>query len=170
VTILNILQYPDPRLRLKAKPVTDFGSETQKNVSDMFDTLYGTPHTAGFAAIQLNIQQSIVVIDLSEYENEPLCLINPEIVEKSAETTYEPEGCLSVAGEISEPVTRAASIKLSALNAKGVKFEMNCDGFLAKCIQHEVDHLKGILFIDYLSELKRSRIDKKLFKLRKEAV
>ena len=170
MTTYNTLQYPDPRLRLKAEQVADFGPETQTIVSNMFATLYHTPNAAGFAATQFNIQQQIIVIDLSVDRNQPLCLINPAIVAKSDAMTYEPEGCLSIPLEIPDPVPRAAKIKCCAYNDKNEQLEFECDGFLAKCIQHEMDHLNGILFIDYLSEAKRQDIDKALPALDKEVV
>lgn len=161
--MLEVLQYPDERLRLKAEPVTDFGPETQKIIDDMFETLYGSENCAGYAAIQMNIQKQIIVIDLSVEKNQPLCLVNPNIVDQQGDT-YEPEGCMSVP-EVFASVKRAKWVHLQALDRHGNSFEIKDDTFLSKCIQHEIDHLNGILFIDYLSPLKRQRLDKKLKKL-----
>ena len=162
MAILTVLQYPDRRLRNKAQPVTDFGIETQKIVDDMFDTLYNSENTAGYAAIQMAIPKQIVVIDLSLEKNKPLCLINPEIIEKRGET-YEPEACLSIP-ELFAPVKRAEWVHVKAYDREGKVFEITSGDFLAKCIQHEIDHLNGVLFIDYLSPLKRQRYEKALKK------
>lgn len=159
---LEVLQYPDDRLRLKAEPVTDFGPQTQQVIQDMFDTLYGSENCAGYAAIQMNIQQQIIVIDLSLEKNQPLLLINPEIIATEGET-YEPEGCMSVP-EVFASVKRAKWVHVKAQDKDGNEFEIKDDTFLSKCIQHEIDHLNGILFIDYLSPLKRQRLEKKLKK------
>jgi len=162
MAILEVLQYPDDRLRNKAAPVTDFGPETQRIVDDMFETLYASENTAGYAAIQMNIPKQIVVIDLSLSKNEPLCLINPVILEKRGET-YIPEGCLSIP-ELFAPVKRAEWVHAKAFDRNGKEFEITDGDFLARCIQHEIDHLNGILFIDYLSPLKRQRFEKMLRK------
>lgn len=163
MAILNILHYPDPRLRQKALPVEKVDSETKQFVSDMFETMYDAPGI-GLAATQANVQKRIIVIDVSEDKSQPLCFINPVIVESDGEEVME-EGCLSVPG-IYEKVTRAEHIKVRALDREGVEFELEADGILSTCIQHEMDHLEGKLFVDYLSELKRQRIRKKLEKLR----
>lgn len=163
MAILNILHYPDPRLRQKALPVDKVDSETKQFVSDMFETMYDAPGI-GLAATQANVQKRIIVIDVSEDKSQPLCFINPEIVASDGEEIME-EGCLSVPG-IYEKVKRAEHIKVRALDRDGVEFEMEADGILSTCIQHEMDHLEGKLFVDYLSELKRQRIRKKLEKLR----
>ena len=163
MAILNILHYPDPRLRQKALPVEKVDSTTKQFVSDMFETMYDAPGI-GLAATQANVQKRIIVIDVSEDKSQPLCFINPEIVEKDGEEIME-EGCLSVPG-IYEKVKRAEHIKVRALDRDGVEFEMEANGILSTCIQHEMDHLEGKLFVDYLSELKRQRIRKKLEKLR----
>ena len=130
----------------------------------MFETMY-EEHGVGLAATQVDVHQRIIVLDTSEDKNNPICLINPEITDKSGEEESD-EGCLSVPG-IFEPVTRAEKIKLTALDQKGKSFEMEADGLLAVCIQHEMDHLLGKLFVDYLSPLKRQRIKKKMLKLQK---
>ena len=161
--ILEILKYPDKRLRTIAKPVQEVNSEIKKQVKDMFETMYDAPGI-GLAATQVNFHQRLIVIDISEECNQPLCLINPEIIEKNGEIEYE-EGCLSVPNYY-ENVKRANEIKVSALNEHGQPFEIDADETLAVCIQHEMDHLKGKLFVDYLSTLKRDRIRKKLKKQR----
>jgi peptide deformylase len=161
MAILDILHFPDPRLRNKAKPVTKVDEAIRRLVDDMFETMYQAPGI-GLAATQVNVAKQVVVIDLSEDKNQPLCLINPEILEKDGEEKME-EGCLSVPG-IYEPVTRAAHIRIRALNRDGESFELEADDLLAVCIQHEMDHLDGKLFVDYLSSLKRQRIRKRLEK------
>lgn len=166
--ILTVLTHPDRRLRNHAALVTDFGGETQGIVTNMLDTLYQDDSAAGYAAIQMNIQKQIIVIDLSEERNQPLCLINPQILEVSTELFTGIEACMSVPGEVYEQVTRPAEVKVTAFNPKGERFEIECDGFLAKCIQHEMDHLNGVLFIDHISALKRERAEKKIAKWQKQ--
>ncbi|MET0047575.1 MAG: peptide deformylase [Sedimenticola sp.] len=161
MAILEILHFPDPRLRTKAKPVNTVDDAVRKLVDDMFETMYKAPGI-GLAATQVDVHKRIVVIDLSEERDQPLCLINPEIIAKEGVEEME-EGCLSVP-DISEKVSRADRVKVSALDRDGNPFELEADGLLAVCIQHELDHLDGKLFIDYLSGLKRQRIRKKLEK------
>ncbi len=161
MAILDILHFPDPRLRNKAKPVPEVDDSVRRLVDDMFETMYEAPGI-GLAAIQVNAAKRVVVIDISEEKNEPLCLVNPEIVAREGEEKME-EGCLSVPG-IYEPVTRASWVRVRALNRDGEVFEMDADDLLAVCIQHEIDHLDGRLFVDYLSSLKRQRIRKRLEK------
>ncbi|MET0103989.1 MAG: peptide deformylase [Sedimenticola sp.] len=161
MAILEILHFPDPRLRTKAKPVNSVDDAVRKLVDDMFETMYKAPGI-GLAATQVDVHKRIVVIDLSEERDQPLCLINPEIIAKEGVEEME-EGCLSVP-DISEKVSRADRVKVSALDRDGNPFELEADGLLAVCIQHELDHLDGKLFIDYLSGLKRQRIRKKLEK------
>ncbi len=161
MAILDILHFPDPRLRNKAKPVSEVNDSVRRLVDDMFETMYQAPGI-GLAATQVNVAKQVLVIDLSEEKNQPLCLINPEILEKDGIEQME-EGCLSVPG-IYEPVTRASRIRVRALDRDGKPFETEADGLLAVCIQHEMDHLAGKLFVDYLSSLKRQRIRKKLEK------
>lgn len=158
---LEILHYPDPRLRNVAKPVTEVDDEIRQLVKDMFETMYDAPGI-GLASIQVNVPQRVIVVDVSEDHDQPICLINPEIVETEGEETMD-EGCLSVPG-FYETVQRAEKIRVKALNENGEAFEMDADGLLAVCIQHEIDHLDGKLFVDYLSTLKRNRIRKKLEK------
>ena len=164
MSLLNILHFPDERLRTRAQPVEEVNSEIKQLVSDMFETMYSAPGI-GLAATQVNFHRRVIVIDVSEDKNSPLCLINPEIIEREGEQQYE-VGCLSVPG-FYEPVTRADKIRVRALDREGKEFEMDADGLLAVCIQHEMDHLEGKLFVDYLSEMKRSRIRKKLVKQQK---
>ena len=158
---LPILEYPDPRLRIRAEPVTKVDEEVRTLVADMLETMYEAPGI-GLAATQVNVHKRILVIDISEDRDEPLCLINPEILESEGEVSYE-EGCLSVPG-VFEAVDRAERIKVKALDENGESLEMDVDGLLAICIQHEMDHLEGKLFVDYLSALKRDRLKKKLVK------
>lgn len=158
---LEILHYPDPRLRNKARPVEQVDDKISKVVDDMLETMYAAPGI-GLAATQVNVAKQIVVIDLSENKDQPLCLINPQILLAAGEEETE-EGCLSVPG-VYEAVKRAESIEIRALNRQGEPFEMKAEGMLAVCIQHELDHLEGKLFVDYLSQLKKQRIKKKLEK------
>jgi peptide deformylase len=159
--ILNILHFPDPRLRNKAQPVEQFDDDLRRFVDDMFETMYQAPGI-GLAATQVNDLRRVVVIDVSEEHDAPLCLINPEILVRDGEEQMD-EGCLSVPG-VFERVTRADRIKVRAMTPGGEAFELDAEGLLAVCIQHEIDHLDGKLFIDYLSNLKRQRIRKKLEK------
>ncbi|MBW9267705.1 MAG: peptide deformylase [Candidatus Thiodiazotropha sp. (ex. Lucinisca nassula)] len=161
MAILDILHFPDPRLRNKAKPVAQVDDSIRRLIDDMLETMYQAPGI-GLAATQVNVAKRVVVIDLSEEKNQPLCLVNPEIIEKDGEEQME-EGCLSVPG-IYEMVKRANLIRVRALDRDGAAFEMEAEGLLAVCIQHELDHLEGKLFVDYLSSLKRQRIRKKLEK------
>lgn len=162
--ILTILEFPDERLRKIAQPVAVVDSSIKTLVDDMLETMYAA-QGVGLAATQVNVQKRIIVIDVSEEKNAPLCLINPRIVnqEGSAEGN---EGCLSVPGFF-EPVKRAEQILVQALDKEGQSFELQADGLLGVCIQHEIDHLEGKLFVDYLSSLKRQRIKKKLEKIHK---
>ncbi|MCK5663275.1 MAG: peptide deformylase [Thiotrichaceae bacterium] len=164
MSILSILEFPDPRLRTVAKAVTKVDAKIKSLVDDMFETMY-EEHGVGLAATQVDVHKRIIVIDTSEDKKNPLCLINPELIEQSGEEESD-EGCLSVPG-IFEPVKRAERIKITALNQQGKSFELEADGLLAICIQHEMDHLLGKLFVDYLSPLKRQRIKKKMLKLHK---
>jgi len=156
--ILNILKYPDKRLRTIAKPVVSVEETIKQQVKDMFETMYEAPGV-GLAATQVNFHQRIIVIDVSDQCNEPICLINPEVIEKSGEIQWE-EGCLSVP-DYYENVIRANEIKVQALNQNGETFELEASEMLSVCIQHEIDHLDGILFVDHLSKLKQKRLKKK---------
>ena len=166
MAVVKILQYPDKRLRTKGEKVTDFGPETQKMIDDMFETHYAAINCAALACTQLDFAEPkhITVIDFSPEKNQPLCLVNGEIIERSGEM-IEDEGCMSVPGNTFEPVQRAAKIKVRAQDRHGKSLEFEAEGFMAKCIQHELDHLDGKLFIDHLSKLKRARIHQRLVKL-----
>ncbi|MCB1905294.1 MAG: peptide deformylase [Gammaproteobacteria bacterium] len=161
MAILNILHFPDPRLRNRAKTVETVDDSVRKLVDDMFETMYAAPGI-GLAATQVDDARQVIVIDISDEHDQPLCLINPEILESAGEESMD-EGCLSVPG-VYETVMRADRVKVRALNRAGEPFELVADGLLAVCIQHEMDHLDGKLFIDYLSNLKRQRIRKRLLK------
>ena len=167
MSILHILHFPDERLRTKAKPVAEVTNKHRTLISDMLETMYEAPGI-GLAATQVNVHERILVIDISEEKNEPIALINPEILEKEGDQEFD-EGCLSVPG-IYETVHRAEKILVKALNKDGETIEMTAKGLLAICIQHEMDHLEGKLFVDYLSNLKKQRIRKKLEKQQKNAM
>ncbi|AXF78103.1 peptide deformylase [Erwinia tracheiphila] len=162
MSVLQVLHFPDDRLRIVAKSVTEVNTEIKRIVDDMFETMYAE-EGIGLAATQVDIHQRIIVIDVSENRDERLVLINPEVLEKSGETGIE-EGCLSIP-EQRAMVPRAEKVKIRALNREGQSIELEADGLLAICIQHEMDHLVGKLFIDYLSPMKRQRIRQKLEKL-----
>ena len=156
--ILDILKYPNKKLRTVAKEVEAVNGDIKQLVKDMFETMYAAPGI-GLAATQVNFHQRIIVIDISDQYNEPICLINPEIIEESGEIQCE-EGCLSVP-DYYEIVVRANDIKVKALNQNGESFELEASEMLSVCIQHEIDHLNGILFVDHLSKLKQKRLKKK---------
>ena len=164
MTILNILKYPDPRLYKVADEVKVIDSKIKDLISDMAETMYDAPGI-GLAATQVDVHQRIIVIDISEDKDNLLVIINPTILEHRGEELNQ-EGCLSVP-EVFEKVKRAEWIKISALDKNGKKFELQADGLLAVCIQHEMDHLEGKVFVDYLSNLKKNRIKKKLIKMNK---
>ncbi len=161
MAILDILHFPDARLRTVARPVAVVDDGVRRLVDDMLETMYDAPGI-GLAAIQVDDPRRVIVIDISEEHNQPLALINPQIVERHGEEKTE-EGCLSVPG-VYEAVQRAERIRVRALDRDGEAFELEADGLLAVCIQHEIDHLDGKLFVDYLSNLKRQRIRKRLEK------
>jgi len=167
MTILNILEFPDRRLRTVAKKVAKVDRAIEQITKNMLETMYDAPGI-GLAATQVNIHQRIIVIDLSEEKNQPQVFINPAITIIDEELREHEEGCLSVPG-FSEAVQRPSKVLVNALNQKGEAFELECDDLLATCIQHEVDHLNGKLFVDYLSILKRQRIKIKLQKQHKAA-
>ena len=169
MTMLKILQYPNPRLKTKATAVGEFNDALQRIIDDMFETHYGTNNCAALAATQLDIKNPphVTVIDFSAEKNQPLCLVNAEIIERSGELS-EGEGCMSVGGGVYEKVTRATHIKVRACDRHGKPLAFAAEGFMAKCIQHELDHLNGTIFLDHLSSLKRRRIDKRLEKLRRQ--
>ncbi|MEE9342575.1 MAG: peptide deformylase [Gammaproteobacteria bacterium] len=161
MAILDILHFPDDRLRTRAVPVKTVDDSVRQLIDDMFETMYDAPGI-GLAATQINVHKQIIVMDISEDKSQPLVFINAEILEKHGDEEMD-EGCLSVPG-VYEKVQRAEAIKVRALDPQGESFDMDADGLLAVCIQHEIDHLQGKLFVDYLSQLKRHRIRKKLNK------
>ncbi len=165
MAILNILEYPDPRLRTKAEPIVAVDDELRRLAADMLETMYAAPGI-GLAATQVNVHRRMLVADVSEKKDAPHVFINPEILERRGTEVME-EGCLSVPG-VFEPVTRAEWIRIRGLGLDGQPLEMELDGLLAVCVQHEIDHLDGKLFVDYLSDLKRQRIRKRLEKDRRQ--
>jgi len=166
MALLNILRYPDPRLHKIAKPVTVFDERLKQLVADMAETMYDAPGV-GLAASQVDVHEQIVVIDVSDTGNELRVLINPTIIWASEELQLYDEGCLSVPG-VYDGVERPARVKARAFDADGKQFEVEADGLLAVCIQHEMDHLKGKVFVEYLSPLKRNRIKTKMLKEERE--
>jgi peptide deformylase len=167
MAILKILQYPDKRLHAIAKPVQAVNVGTRKLINDMAETMYAAPGV-GLAATQVNVREQIVVLDISETHDNLLVFINPEILASSGEVERE-EGCLSVPG-IYEDLRRAERVTVRALNAQGESFTLKAEGLLATCVQHEIDHLKGKVFVEYLSQLKQSRIRAKLKKQQRETM
>lgn len=161
MAILNILEFPDPRLRTRARPVERVDDSVRQLIDNMLETMYDAPGI-GLAATQVNVHQQIIVVDVSENRDQPHAFINPQI-ELLSGSIESDEGCLSVPG-FYEPVVRAEQIRVSALDGRGQQTELLAEGILAVCIQHECDHLEGKLFVDYLSNLKRTRIRKKLEK------
>ncbi|MBK1619403.1 peptide deformylase [Lamprobacter modestohalophilus] len=161
MALLDILTFPDARLRRTAEPVAQVDDNTRQLVDDMLETMYAAPGI-GLAAIQVNVPQRVIVIDVSDDRSQPLCLINPELIEREGDEEMD-EGCLSVPGFF-ETVKRAERVRVRALDRDGEPFELETDGLLAVCIQHEIDHLDGRLFVDHISSLKRQRIRKKLEK------
>ena len=166
MAVLEILEFPDPRLRTKAKPVAQVTDATRSLISDMFETMYDAPGI-GLAATQVNVHERILVIDVSEKRDEPQVFINPEITVLDPELGEYDEGCLSVPG-FYETVCRPSRVKVRALDQNGQSFTRELDGLLAICLQHEIDHLEGKLFVDYLSPLKRQRIRRKLEKQQRQ--
>ncbi|TFW29964.1 peptide deformylase [Massilia horti] len=166
MALLKILRYPDARLHKVAKPVTEFGARLQQLVADMADTMYDAPGV-GLAATQVDVHERVVVIDVSETHDQLKVFVNPEVVWASEEKQVYDEGCLSVPG-IYDGVERPARVKVRALDQFGKAFEIDCDGLLAVCVQHEMDHLMGKVFVEYLSPLKRNRIKAKLLKEERE--
>ena len=167
MAILEILHYPDPRLRNRAEPVTEVDDQVRQLVGDMLETMYAAPGL-GLAAVQVNAAKRVITIDMSENGDQPLILVNPEILVQSGAVETE-EGCLSVPG-IYEFVTRAEWIRARALGRDGEPFEFEAEDLLAVCVQHEIDHLDGKLFVDYLSQLKRQRIRKKAHKHQRQVL
>jgi len=162
MAILNILRYPDPRLHKVAKPVTEFGERLNTLVRDMAETMYDAPGV-GLAASQVDVHEQLVVIDITESKDALQVFINPEITWASDDRQVYDEGCLSVPG-IYDGVERPSRVRVKALDQEGKPFELEADGLLAVCIQHEMDHLKGKVFVEYLSPLKRNRIKSKMLK------
>ena len=162
---LTILEYPDPRLRTRARPVEQFDAALGKLIADMFETMYEAPGI-GLAASQVDVHRRLIIMDVSEDRSQPLVFINPEILQREGAAKTE-EGCLSVPG-VFDDVERAARVRVRAQDQTGAVFERDLDGVVAVCLQHEMDHLEGKLFVDYLSDMKRDRIRKKLDKERKE--
>jgi peptide deformylase len=167
MAIRDILHYPDPRLRNRAQAVERVDDEVRQLLDDMLETMYAAPGI-GLAAIQVNVPKRVITIDISEHGDQPLCLINPEILELTGSIETE-EGCLSVPG-IYESVERADAIRARGLDRHGQAVEFEAEGLLAVCVQHEIDHLDGKLFVDYLSQLKRQRIRKKAHKQQRQAM
>lgn len=167
MAILKILHYPDERLHRVAKPVSAVNGAIRKLVEDMAETMYAAPGV-GLAATQVDTHQQVIVVDVSESRDQLLVLINPELVSSSGESVHE-EGCLSVPG-IFEKVRRAELVTVRALDRQGNPFTLEADGFLATCVQHEMDHLKGKVFVEYLSQLKQTRLRAKINKLRRETL
>jgi peptide deformylase len=165
MALLTILEFPDPRLRTRATDVTEFDASLHRLIDDMFETMYKAPGI-GLAASQVNVHKRVIVIDTSKEDDDPQVFINPEILSRDGVEVTE-EGCLSVPG-IYEDVERAERIRVRARDRHGATFERDLDGLLAVCLQHEMDHLQGKLFVDYLSDLKRERIRKKLERERKD--
>ncbi|MCX2979950.1 peptide deformylase [Halieaceae bacterium IMCC14734] len=162
MALLEILEFPDPRLRTKAQVVTEFDAALKTLVEDMFETMYAAPGI-GLAATQVNVHRRLLVIDVSEEKDQPLVFINPEVTIVDPDTAEYDEGCLSVPG-FYETVARPQHINVTAQDSSGKTFSVQPEGLLAVCIQHEIDHLDGKLFVDYLSALKRTRIRRKLEK------
>jgi peptide deformylase len=167
MAIRDILHYPDPRLRNRAQAVEQVDDDIRRLLDDMLETMYAAPGI-GLAAIQINVPKRVVTIDISEHGDQPLCLVNPEILERAGNVETE-EGCLSVPG-IYETVQRADWVRARALDRDGQLLEIEAEGLLAVCVQHEIDHLDGKLFVDHLSQLKRQRIRKKAHKLQRQAM
>jgi len=163
---LTILEFPDPRLRTRAVPVPVVDDSIRTLVADMLETMYAAPGI-GLAATQVDVHKRVLVVDVSQEQDQPMAFVNPEIIEREGKTEAE-EGCLSVPGIFDKLTTRSARIRVRAIDRDGQPFELEADGLLAVCIQHEMDHLEGKLFVDYLSDLKRTRIRKKLEKDRRE--
>ncbi|WP_435103141.1 peptide deformylase [Arhodomonas sp. AD133] len=162
---LDILHYPDPRLRTVAEPVDEVDDEVRRLVDDMFETMYAAPGI-GLAATQVDVHRRVIVMDVSDDRSDPRVFINPEIIARDGDAESE-EGCLSVPGYY-ESVHRAEHIRVRAIGRDGEAFDLEAEGLLAVCIQHEMDHLEGKLFVDYLSELKRKRVRRKLEKLARQ--
>jgi peptide deformylase len=167
MTRLTILEYPDPRLRTKATPVAEVDARLRQLIEDMLETMYAAKGV-GLAATQVNVHKRLLVADVSDAKDTPLVFVNPEVLSREDIGTMQ-EGCLSVPGYY-EDVNRAHRVRIRALDKAGKPFELDAEGLLAVCVQHEIDHLDGKLFVDYLSELKRNRIRRKLEKDQRQRV
>lgn len=165
MALLTILEYPDDRLRTRAAPVEAVDDDVRRLIDDMFETMYDAPGI-GLAATQVDVHRRLIVMDVSETHNQPLTLINPEVTLLGEAREPLTEGCLSIPDYYAE-VPRALRVHLKALDRHGKPYELEADGLLAHCIQHELDHLEGVLFVDYLSPLKRERVKKKMQKRQK---
>lgn len=166
MALLTILEFPDPRLRTKAQPVTVFDAALKQLVADMFETMHAAPGV-GLAATQVNVHRQLLIMDMSEDKSDPHVLINPRLLDQGGEQVFQ-EGCLSFPG-IYADVERALRVKVAAQDVDGKPFELEVEGPLAVCVQHEMDHLQGKVFVDYLSPLKRSMLLKKLDKKRRQS-
>lgn len=166
MALLEILKYPDPRLRTTGKPVTEITPELRQQVKDMYETMYHA-QGLGLAGAQVNIHLQLFVMDISDTRDNPICVLNPEILHMEGEQD-DYHGCLSVGSGMGDKITRAANVKLRGMDLDGKTFEMDLEGVAAICVQHEIDHLNGMLFIDHLSKLKRERLLEKIKKSRRE--
>jgi peptide deformylase len=162
MALLEILKFPDARLRIKAKPVVEITDELRRQVDDMYETMYESKGV-GLAATQVNIHYRFFTMDVSEEHDQRVCVMNPEIISQSG-MQYESEACLSVGGGAFDKIERAEQLRLRGMDLNGKMFELDAQGLMAACIQHEIDHLNGVLFIDHLSRLKQDRIKKKIEK------
>jgi peptide deformylase len=165
MALLTILEFPDPRLRTRAAPVKEFDASLSRLIDDMLETMYAAPGI-GLAATQVDVHRAVIVIDVSEAHDQPQVFVNPRILSREGVAQSE-EGCLSVP-QVYEPIERAARIVVQAQDRRGITYERELEGLLAVCVQHEMDHLEGKLFVDYLSSLKRDRIRRKLLKEQRE--
>lgn len=163
MAILDLVFYPDPILSTPTQKVTQFDDALKKMVDDMWETHYAQKNCAALAANQLGLPWAITVIDFSEEKNNPLCLINPEIIEQSEQTTHTNEGCMSLPGKVHASVKRAATIRVQYQDLTGETHTLDADDFLSKCIQHEIDHLNGLTYLDRLPTLKRQMVERKYF-------
>ena len=164
MALLEILRFPDPQLRIKAKPITQIDDNIRRIVEDMYETMYAN-HGVGLAATQVNIHLQLFVMDVSDSHDQRICVINPEILSREGKQV-DKEGCLSVGNGIYDNVERAAKVHMRGMDIEGKIFELHAEELMAACIQHEIDHLNGILFVNHLSRLKQERILKKLEKIR----
>lgn len=167
MTVLEILKYPDPRLRVKAQPVTTIDAELRRMVEDMYETMY-VAEGVGLAATQVNIHLRMFTMDVSDTRDQPVCVLNPEIISQEG-SQLDRHGCLSVGAVINDKIKRYAKLRMRAMDLDGKTYEIDAEGLMAVCIQHEVDHLNGILFIDHFSKLKQEVIRRKIDKNKRMA-